>query len=318
VRSLFGIGSRESTRHNVLDIPSMCRWSAGEPQQRDLPLCPSYRAATEALAGSCRPDGRPPKGRRDEIATHADEWSPFFWDDFVERPAGDRAEPTRDGRVRDRWTAPDGYLAQLARCTRSRATPEISRVKRDVSRASYGITVPRQRVLPIHEGADNGQRDAAGDSAPRTRGARGQHARAWRALDCGLMPSGPSYQARRAEDEIQRIASTRPRREPQRCRRDAAAESPRRIPGSRRWRASEAKIEAPAWERGLASRPRATADQGREQGGGEEDPRIGIQSAIKRDPAWQAPRGRAAEGDQVTGGGARTRQAPDRREPQPL
>ena len=103
-----------------------------------------YRHATEALARLCRETADvAPESSRDEIAAHAAEEESHvgLWDDFVEAVGGEiGAEPTPEtAECVTAWTAPDGYLAQLARMYAIESgQPEIARVKREGLTRFYG------------------------------------------------------------------------------------------------------------------------------------------------------------------------------------
>jgi pyrroloquinoline-quinone synthase len=150
-------------RHNVLEHPFYVRWSAGELSRDQLArYAGQYRHATEALARLCRQTAETaPERRRDEIAAHAEEEEAHvgLWDDFVEAAGGEiGAEPTPETAecVSD-WTAPDGYLAQLARLYAIESgQPEISRVKRDGLTRFYGINGgPGGEYFRVHEESDH-------------------------------------------------------------------------------------------------------------------------------------------------------------------
>ncbi|MDX6607326.1 MAG: pyrroloquinoline-quinone synthase [Solirubrobacterales bacterium] len=150
-------------RHNVLEHPFYVRWSAGELSSEELSrYAGQYRHATEALARLCRQTVETaPEGHRDEIAAHAEEEEAHvgLWDDFVEAAGGEiGAEPTPEtSECVTAWTAPDGYLAQLARMYAIESgQPEISRVKRDGLTRFYGINGgPGSEYFRVHEEADD-------------------------------------------------------------------------------------------------------------------------------------------------------------------
>jgi pyrroloquinoline-quinone synthase len=150
-------------RHNVLEHPFYVRWSAGELSSEELArYAGQYRHATEALARLCRQTVETaPEGHRDEIAAHAEDEEAHvgLWDDFVEAAGGEiGAEPTPEtSECVTAWTAPDGYLAQLARMYAIESgQPEISRVKRDGLTRFYGINGgPGSEYFRVHEEADD-------------------------------------------------------------------------------------------------------------------------------------------------------------------
>lgn len=150
-------------RHNVLEHPFYVRWSAGELSSEELArYAGQYRHATEALARLCRQTVETaPEGHRDEIAAHAEDEEAHvgLWDDFVEAAGGEiGAEPTPEtAECVTAWTAPDGYLAQLARMYAIESgQPEISRVKRDGLTRFYGINGgPGSEYFRVHEEADD-------------------------------------------------------------------------------------------------------------------------------------------------------------------
>ena len=149
--------------HNVLEHPFYVRWSAGELSRDELArYAGQYRHATEALARLCRQTAETaPEARRDEIATHAEEEEAHvgLWDDFVDAAGGEiGAEPTPEtAECVSEWTAPDGYLAQLARLYAIESgQPEISRVKRDGLARFYGINGgPGGEYFRVHEESDH-------------------------------------------------------------------------------------------------------------------------------------------------------------------
>jgi pyrroloquinoline-quinone synthase len=154
-------------RHNVLEHPFYVRWSAGELTPEELArYAGQYRHATEALARLCdqAADQAPPE-RRDEIAAHAAEEEAHvgLWDGFVEAAGGEiGAEPTPEtSECVTAWTAPDGYLAQLARLFAIESgQPEIARVKREGLARFYGIDGGTgSEYFRVHEGADEAHAD---------------------------------------------------------------------------------------------------------------------------------------------------------------
>ena len=149
-------------RHNVLEHPFYVRWSAGELTNDELArYAGQYRHATEALARLCHEaaDEAPPE-RRDEIETHAAEEDSHvgLWDGFVEAAGGEiGAEPTPEtAECVTAWTAPDGYLIQLARLYAIESgQPEIARVKREGLSRFYGIDGGAgSEYFRVHEEAD--------------------------------------------------------------------------------------------------------------------------------------------------------------------
>jgi pyrroloquinoline-quinone synthase len=149
--------------HNVLEHPFYVRWSAGDLSREELArYAGQYRHATEALARLCRETAeKAPDARRDEIAGHAAEEEAHvgLWDDFVAAAGGEiGAEPTPEtAECVSAWTAPDGYLAQLARMYAIESgQPEISRVKREGLARFYGINGgPGGEYFRVHEEADH-------------------------------------------------------------------------------------------------------------------------------------------------------------------
>ena len=150
-------------RHNVLEHPFYVRWSAGELTREELArYSGQYRHATEALARLChQAAAQAPAEHRDEIAAHAAEEEAHvgLWDGFVEAAGGEiGAEPTPEtAECVTEWTAPDGYLAQLARLYAIESgQPEISRVKREGLSSFYGIDGgPGSEYFRVHEQADH-------------------------------------------------------------------------------------------------------------------------------------------------------------------
>ena len=150
-------------RHNVLEHPFYVRWSAGELTREELArYAGQYRHATEALARLCRQAAEDaPEQRREEIEAHAaDEESHVgLWDGFVEAAGGEiGAEPTREtAECVSRWTAADGYLAELVRMYAIESgQPEIARVKREGLERFYGINGgPGSEYFRVHEEADH-------------------------------------------------------------------------------------------------------------------------------------------------------------------
>jgi pyrroloquinoline-quinone synthase len=147
----------------VLEHPFYVRWSAGELSREELArYAGQYRHATEALARLCRQTAAiAPDGRRDEVSAHAAEEEAHvgLWDDFVEAAGGEiGAEPTAETAECVRaWTAPTGYLAQLAQMYAIESgQPEIARVKREGLSRFYGINGgPGSEYFKVHEEADH-------------------------------------------------------------------------------------------------------------------------------------------------------------------
>jgi pyrroloquinoline-quinone synthase len=150
-------------RHNVLEHPFYVRWSAGELSREELArYAGQYRHATEALARLCSQTAETaPEARRAEIESHAAEEEAHvgLWDDFVEAAGGEiGAEPTQEtAECVTVWTAPEGYLAQLARMYAIESgQPEISRIKREGLSRFYGINGgPGGEYFRVHEEADD-------------------------------------------------------------------------------------------------------------------------------------------------------------------
>jgi pyrroloquinoline-quinone synthase len=150
-------------RHNVLEHPFYVRWSAGELSREELArYAGQYRHATEALARLCTQTAETaPNDHRAEIEAHANEEEAHvgLWDDFVEAAGGEiGAEPTPEtAECVSTWTAPDGYLAQLARMYAIESgQPEIARVKREGLASFYGINDGAgSEYFRIHEEADH-------------------------------------------------------------------------------------------------------------------------------------------------------------------
>ena len=150
-------------RHNVLEHPFYVRWSAGELSPEELArYAGQYRHATEALARLCTQTAETaPDDHRAEIEAHANEEEAHvgLWDDFVEAAGGEiGAEPTPEtADCVSTWTAPDGYLAQLARMYAIESgQPEIARVKREGLASFYGINGGAgSEYFRIHEEADH-------------------------------------------------------------------------------------------------------------------------------------------------------------------
>jgi pyrroloquinoline-quinone synthase len=150
-------------RHNVLEHPFYVRWSAGELSSEELArYAGQYRHATEALARLCSQTAETaPDQHREEIAAHATEEEAHvgLWDDFVEAAGGEiGAEPTPEtAECVTAWTAPDGYLGQLARLYAIESgQPEIARVKREGLARFYGINGgPGSEYFKVHEEADH-------------------------------------------------------------------------------------------------------------------------------------------------------------------
>ena len=150
-------------RHNVLEHPFYVRWSAGELSREELArYAGQYRHATEALARLCRQTVETaPEGRHEEMELHVTEEEAHvgLWDDFVEAAGGEiGAEPTpQTADCVTAWTAPDGYLTQLARMYAIESgQPEISRIKREGLSRFYGIDGgPGGEYFRVHEDADH-------------------------------------------------------------------------------------------------------------------------------------------------------------------
>ena len=150
-------------RHNVLEHPFYVKWSAGELSDDELArYAGQYRHATEALARLCSQTAEAaPDGDRAEIEAHATEEEAHvgLWDDFVEVVGGEiGAEPTPEtAECVKAWTAPDGYLEQLARMYAIESgQPEISRIKREGLDRFYGINGgPGSEYFRVHEEADH-------------------------------------------------------------------------------------------------------------------------------------------------------------------
>jgi pyrroloquinoline-quinone synthase len=150
-------------RHNVLEHPFYVRWSAGELTGEELArYAGQYRHATEALARLCRQAAdEAPADRRDEIAAHAAEEEAHvgLWDGFVEAAGGEiGVEPAPEtADCVTVWTAPDGYLAKLARMYAIESgQPEISRVKREGLSSFYCIDGGYgSEYFRVHEEADH-------------------------------------------------------------------------------------------------------------------------------------------------------------------
>ena len=150
-------------RHNVLEHPFYVRWSAGELSREELArYAGQYRHATEALARLCGQTAEAaPEEHRAEIEAHATEEETHvgLWDDFVEVAGGEiGAEPTPEtAECVTAWTAPDGYLEQLARMYAIESgQPEIARIKREGLNRFYGINGgPGSEYFKVHEEADH-------------------------------------------------------------------------------------------------------------------------------------------------------------------
>jgi pyrroloquinoline-quinone synthase len=150
-------------RHNVLEHPFYVRWSAGELSREELArYAGQYRHATEALARLCSQTAEAaPEEHRAEIETHAveEEAHVGLWDDFVETAGGEiGAEPTPEtAECVTAWTAPEGYLEQLARMYAIESgQPEIARIKREGLERFYGINGgPGGEYFRVHEEADH-------------------------------------------------------------------------------------------------------------------------------------------------------------------
>ena len=162
-RSVWERIEESRARHNVLEHPFYVRWSAGELSRGELArYAGQYRHATEALARLCLQTADvAPETRRGEIAAHAAEEESHvgLWDDFVEAAGGEiGAEPTPEtAECVSTWTAPDGYLTQLARMYAIESgQPEIARVKREGLAEFYGIDGgPGSAYFRVHEEADH-------------------------------------------------------------------------------------------------------------------------------------------------------------------
>ncbi len=150
-------------RYNVLEHPFYVRWSAGELSPEELACyAGQYRHATEALARLCRQAAdAAPDHHREEVAAHAAEEEAHvgLWDDFVQAAGGEiGAQPTAETvECVATWTAPTGYLRQLARMYAIESgQPEISRVKREGLSRFYGIDGgPGSEYFRVHEKADH-------------------------------------------------------------------------------------------------------------------------------------------------------------------
>ncbi len=150
-------------RHNVLEHPFYVRWSAGELSRDELArYAGQYRHATEALARLCGQTAEAaPEERRMEIEAHATEEEAHvgLWDDFVDAAGGEiGAEPTPEtAECVSAWTAPEGYLSQLARMYAIESgQPEIARVKREGLARFYDIDGgPGSQYFKVHEESDH-------------------------------------------------------------------------------------------------------------------------------------------------------------------
>ena len=150
-------------RHNVLEHPFYVRWSAGELSREELArYAGQYRHATEALARLCSQTAETaPEERRVEIEAHATEEEAHvgLWDDFVEAAGGEiGAEPTPEtAECVSTWTAPDGYLQQLARMYAIESgQPEIARIKREGLARFYDIDGGAgSEYFKVHEESDH-------------------------------------------------------------------------------------------------------------------------------------------------------------------
>ena len=150
-------------RHNVLEHPFYVRWSAGELSREELArYAGQYRHATEALARLCSQTAEAaPDEHRAEIESHAveEEAHVGLWDDFVEAAGGEiGAEPTPEtAECVTAWTAPEGYLEQLARMYAIESgQPEIARIKREGLERFYGINGGSGgEYFRVHEEADH-------------------------------------------------------------------------------------------------------------------------------------------------------------------
>jgi pyrroloquinoline-quinone synthase len=150
-------------RHNVLEHPFYVRWSAGELSREELArYAGQYRHATEAIARLCEQAAdSAPADHREEVASHASEEETHvgLWDDFVQAAGGEiGAEPTPETAECIRaWTAPAGYLADLARLYAIESgQPEIARVKREGLARFYGIDGGAgSEYFRVHEDTDD-------------------------------------------------------------------------------------------------------------------------------------------------------------------
>jgi pyrroloquinoline-quinone synthase len=153
---------RSRAEHNVLEHPFYVRWSAGELSADELArYAGQYRHATEAIAKlSADLAEAGPGEHRAELERHAVEEHDHvrLWDSFVNAAGGEiGAEPTDETMACVRaWTAPQGYLASLARLYAIESgQPEISRIKRDGLARFYGIEGgPGNEYFRVHEVAD--------------------------------------------------------------------------------------------------------------------------------------------------------------------
>jgi pyrroloquinoline-quinone synthase len=150
-------------RYSLLEHPFYVRWSAGELTREELArYAGQYRHATEALARLCgQATEAAPEQNRAEIARHAEEEELHvgLWDDFVQAIGGEiGAQPTPEtAECVTEWTAPDGYLSQLARMYAIESgQPEIARVKREGLARFYGIDGGAgSEYFRVHEQVDH-------------------------------------------------------------------------------------------------------------------------------------------------------------------
>jgi pyrroloquinoline-quinone synthase len=188
-------------RNNVLEHPFYQRWSAGELSREELArYAGQYRHATEAIARLCEKAAESaPAEHHDEIADHANEEEAHvgLWDAFVEATGGEiGAEPTAETAECVRaWTAPDGYLTELARLYAIESgQPEISRIKREGLAQFYGIDGGAgSEYFRVHEGADEAHAEEsrrliseameAGDEETIVEAAESAFRANWRLLD---------------------------------------------------------------------------------------------------------------------------------------
>ena len=153
---------RSRAEHNVLQHPFYQRWSAGELSADELArYAGQYRHATEAIARLCDEAAEAaPEPHREELARHAAEEEEHvgLWDSFIEAAGGEiGAEPTPETTECIRaWTAPEGYLASLARLYAIESgQPEIARIKREGLARFYGINGGKGgEYFQVHERDD--------------------------------------------------------------------------------------------------------------------------------------------------------------------